>query len=143
MPFGKRGQDLEPIGRSFEPLRPLVPFIRQRVERNLETFAIMVAHRFPHHLAHHVIAQIGRQIADPELAWATVRRRGQRLAINDTRGTVKGLRKAMNQFGLDVEVQQQIQKLLERIDKLMHVRRVKALVAQSFEVALDLPELAA
>ena len=68
---------------------------------------------------------------------------GQRRPVNAKRGVIVRLRKPKDQFRLDVEVQQQVQQLLERIDELMQVFRLESFVAQPCEIAIDAVERAA
>src|SRR5207302_6593829 len=87
--------------------------------------------------------QIGGQITDANLPRPTNRRSRQRVAVHFSRGCVVSPREPMNQVGLDVEKQQQIEELLQRIDELVSVPRFEALIAQQMEIAIDLIEFAA
>ena len=108
----------------------------------LEALAIVVLDRRPRHLAHHVIAQIGRQVSDTDLSRTPRRRARQRVAVHVPCRRVVCLRALQQQLGLDVEIQQQVEELLERIGELDLACRVERLVAKSVEIALETGEVA-
>ena len=135
--LGESGEYLEALARRDEPLGPVVAHARQRIEAHVEAPAVVMAHRLPHHLAHHVVAEIRGQVADAQLARPARRRTRQRHAIHQRRGRVVGLREPQQHLRLDVEEQQQVEQLLERVGELGGVAGAKALLAQAVEVALQ------
>ena len=64
LPFRKMRERDEMVGEIAESRRPVIVHRAKVVEKELEARAVMMLHRLPDHLAHHVITQIRREIAD-------------------------------------------------------------------------------
>ena len=60
--------DLVVVAEAAKARGPLVLAVGKRIEAELETGAVRVLEGRPHHLAHHVVAQVGRQVADAQPA---------------------------------------------------------------------------
>ena len=103
----------------------------ERIEAELEARTVVMADRLPHHLAHHVIAQVGGEVTDAQPSGLARRRARQRLAVDVLRGRVVGARELQHLFRLDVEEQQQVEELLEAIHELDLVGGAERLAARS------------
>ena len=74
------------VGEPAKLRRPFVVGFRQRIEVQLEARPVVMLDRRPHHLAHHVIAQVARQVADAHAPRAPrAARARQRLAVDARR----------------------------------------------------------
>ena len=138
----KIGDHVEVVRDAPESLGPFVTAAGQRIEEELEARAVVMPDRLPHHLAHHVVAQIGRQVADPQPPGSSRLRRRQRLAVDVLRRGVVGPREPEEEIGLDVEEEQKVEELFEAIGKLELVARPEVLVRQSGKVSIELREVA-
>ena len=97
----------------------------------------------PRHLAHHVVAQVRREVPDAELARPPRLRARTRLAVDVAHRRIVGQRKLSQHVGLDIEEEQQIQQLLQAVDKLVLVAGLEPLVAQAIEVVFQSRKVAA
>jgi hypothetical protein len=89
-----------------------------------------------------VIAQVAGKVADAQLPRTPHRRKRRRLAIDAARRRIVGEREPIQELGLDIEEQQQVEQLLQRIGELELVGRLETFVAQPFEIAVEPAEFA-
>ena len=108
--------------------------VGKRIEEKFEARLVVVFERCPGHLAHDVIAQVSRKISDADAPVPSRRRQRQRLAIRMARRHIVQPREVFQQRRLDVEIQQQIKKFLERVDEFRFVARAKSLLPDAVEV---------
>ncbi len=137
----ERGDHVEALAGGGEALGPVVALARRRIEVELEAIAVVMRDHLPHHLAHHVIAQVRGQVADAQRPGLARRGSRHRRPVDPPRDRVVRLRVAQHQRRLDVEEQQQVQKLLEAIEQFRVVARLEVVATQSVEVALEVREV--
>lgn len=140
--IGQRGEVAESGGDAFEALGPRVAARSDRVEVHVEALAVVPADRFPHHLAHDVVAQVGGEVADAQASGLALGISAARRAIDVLRRLVVGLGEPVDRARVDVEEQEQVQELLERVDERAVVVGAVALEAQPVEHAVDRGEIA-
>ncbi len=134
--------DLEPVRDAAKALGPFVVFVRQRIEEELEAPLVVMRDRLPDHLAHHVIAQVRRQVADPHASRPALGLRREGLAVDALRRRVVRLREPQHHLRLDIEIQEQVEQHLEAVGELQLAVHPKRLLAKSVQVPFDLLEIA-
>src|SRR5450755_5000982 len=125
------------ISKLAVALGPVVVFRIQRVKIYLEPVPVVMPDRRPHHLAHELIAQVARQVADAQPPRTTDAWWRKRLAVHALRHRVVRAIQAELRFRLDIEVEKQEQELLEAVGEVGFGLGLELVLPQPVEIAVQ------